>query len=112
MTNQRPRIEFDDAGVCSACRYAEKKKDDIHFAVLWGYEYTSQAYKIFLSEKHFGSPKYNLKNIAETLGKIGGHRRGGGGSRYVGNFYWPKDKKHDIWELFTKYPTYLKDKRN
>ena len=27
MTNQRPRIEFDDAGVCSACRYAEKKKD-------------------------------------------------------------------------------------
>ena len=25
MSNQRPRIEFDAAGVCSACRYAERK---------------------------------------------------------------------------------------
>ena len=24
-SNQRPRTEFDDEGVCSACRYAEKK---------------------------------------------------------------------------------------
>ena len=25
MSNQRPRIKFDEEGVCSACRYAEKK---------------------------------------------------------------------------------------
>ena len=25
MTNQRPRIVFDGEGVCSACRYAERK---------------------------------------------------------------------------------------
>lgn len=27
MTNQRPRIVFDEEGVCSACRYAERKKE-------------------------------------------------------------------------------------
>ena len=92
---------------------AEQRKDDIHFAVLWGYEYTSQAYKVFLSEKHTGgNPKYNLKNIAETLARKGGHRKGGGGSRFVGNFYWPRDKKHDIWDLFTKTATFIKDKKN
>ncbi|MHC4065051.1 MAG: N-acetyl sugar amidotransferase [Planctomycetota bacterium] len=26
MTNQRPRIVFDEEGVCSACRYAERKR--------------------------------------------------------------------------------------
>ena len=29
ISNQRPRIEFDDEGVCSACRFAERKKSDI-----------------------------------------------------------------------------------
>lgn len=29
MTNQRPRITFDEEGVCSACRYAERKHDGI-----------------------------------------------------------------------------------
>ena len=29
MSNQRPRIEFDAAGVCSACRYAERKNKGI-----------------------------------------------------------------------------------
>lgn len=32
MTNQRPRIVFDDEGVCSACRYAEKKRTGIDWA--------------------------------------------------------------------------------
>lgn len=27
VTNQRPRIVFDEEGVCSACRYAERKKN-------------------------------------------------------------------------------------
>ena len=29
ISNQRPRIKFDDEGVCSACRYAEMKKVQI-----------------------------------------------------------------------------------
>ena len=29
ISNQRPRIQFDDAGVCSACRFAEVKRDVI-----------------------------------------------------------------------------------
>lgn len=29
VSNQRPRITFDEEGVCSACRYAEKKRTDI-----------------------------------------------------------------------------------
>ena len=29
MSNQRPRITFDDEGVCSACRFAEKKQNEI-----------------------------------------------------------------------------------
>lgn len=29
MSNQRPRIVFDDEGVCSACRYAERKENGI-----------------------------------------------------------------------------------
>jgi N-acetyl sugar amidotransferase len=29
MTNQRPRIVFDEEGVCSACRYAERKRGEI-----------------------------------------------------------------------------------
>jgi N-acetyl sugar amidotransferase len=32
MTNQRPRIVFDDEGVCSACRYAERKRNGIDWA--------------------------------------------------------------------------------
>ena len=81
---------------------AEKKGDRIDFAVLWGYEYTSNAYKVFMSEKHGGPPKYNLPELARTLAKRGGHHLGGGGSKYVGNFYWPHDKTHDIWDLFEK----------
>jgi len=29
ISNQRPRIVFDEEGVCSACRYAERKQNDI-----------------------------------------------------------------------------------
>lgn len=32
VTNQRPRIVFDDEGVCSACRYADRKKNEIDWA--------------------------------------------------------------------------------
>jgi hypothetical protein len=29
VSNQRPRITFDEAGVCSACNYAEFKRHNI-----------------------------------------------------------------------------------
>lgn len=32
ISNQRPRITFDKEGVCSACRYAEKKQNSIDWA--------------------------------------------------------------------------------
>jgi hypothetical protein len=80
---------------------AEKKGEHIDFAVLWGYEYTSNSYKIFLSEKHEGKPKFNLPNMAKQLAKIGGSVRGGLGKDFVGNFYWPHNNKYDIWDLFT-----------
>ena len=31
MSNQRPRIVFDDDGICSACRYAEMKENLINW---------------------------------------------------------------------------------
>lgn len=81
---------------------AQKAGDNIHFAVLWGYEYTSNAYRVQLAEFHGGKPKYNLPQIASTLGNIGKTGKGGGGDKFVGNFYWPHNKDNDIWDLFSK----------
>ena len=81
---------------------AEKKGDHIDFAVIWGYEYTKGVYKILLSEKHSGKPKFNLPEMARKLGKIGNTKEGGKGKEFIGNFYWPKNNKYDIWDLFTK----------
>jgi hypothetical protein len=80
---------------------AEKSGNKVDFAVLWGWEYTTNAYKVFLSEKHSGKPpRFNLPSLAQSLGKKGGHHLGGKGSRYVGNFYWSRKKGQDIWDLF------------
>lgn len=89
---------------------AQKKGEIIHFAVLWGYEYTNNCYRVQLCEFHGGKPKYNLPNIAKTLGNIGKTGKGGGGAGFVGNFYWPRNKHMDIWELFSK--NYIKNKIN
>ena len=79
------------------------KNQHIDFVVLWGYEYTSNGYNINLIEDHSNyPPKYNLPQMANKLGKIGGHNKGGGGSKHVGHFYWPRNHQHDIWELFDK----------
>ena len=89
---------------------AQKRGEHIDFAVLWGYEYTNRFYRVQLVEFHGGKPKYNLPQIAKTLGDIGRTGKGGGGASYVGNFYWPHSKDKDIWDLFSK--NYLKNKMN
>ena len=89
---------------------AQKRGDHIDFAVLWGFEYTNNCYKVYLCEFHHGKPKYNLPQMAKTLGNIGRTGKGGGGASYVGNFYWPHSKDKDIWDLFSK--NYLKNKMN
>lgn len=82
---------------------AERMGKKVDFAVLWGWEYTSNAYKVFLSEKHTGSaPRFNLGKMAENLGRKGGHPMGGKGTKYIGNFYWPRKNGQDIWDLFGK----------
>ena len=35
VSNQRPRITFDEHGVCSACRYAEQKHNTINWESRW-----------------------------------------------------------------------------
>lgn len=80
---------------------AEKKGDKIDFAVLFGYEFTSNGYRVVMSEKHTGQlPRFNLGKLAEELARKGGHPMGGKGTKYIGNFYYPRDKNHDIWDLF------------
>ena len=73
----------------------------IDFAVLWGYEYTSNAYRIQLIDDH-KQTRIRMDEIAQILGKIGGSPKGGHGHAHVGNFYWTKNNNRDIWDLFTK----------
>ena len=89
---------------------AKARGDNIDFAVLWGYEYTNQCYRVQLAEFHGGKPKHNLPYIAKTLGNIGGTGKGGGGAQYVGNFYWPRGNGKDIWDLFSKSARFIGDK--
>jgi hypothetical protein len=91
---------------------AKARGDNIDFVVLWGYEYTNQCYRVQLVEFHSGDPKHNLPYIAKTLGNLGGIRKGGSGTKYVGNFYWPHTREKDIWDLFGRTPRFIKDKRN
>ena len=69
----------------------------IDFAVLFGYEFTVQAWRVQLIDDH-KQTKISMKEIAEKLGKISGHERGSGGHVHIGNFYW----KGDIFDLFKK----------
>lgn len=71
----------------------------IDFAVCWGYEYTAKAYRVQIIDDH-RQRSIDMSEIARKLGKIGGIEKGGGGHFHVGNFYWPHDNNHDIWDLF------------
>jgi hypothetical protein len=75
----------------------------IDFAVLWGWEYTSNSYDITLIDDHRPESKIDLGDMARKLGKIGGHQRGGGGRPHQAHFNFPRiPGKFDIWDLFSK----------
>ena len=82
----------------------------IDFAMLWGWEHSNNIYKISIIDDH-KQTKINIPKLAEILGKIGGTPKKGGGFGHVGNFYWPRNKKHDIWDLFEKNLLSDKDKK-
>ena len=73
----------------------------VHFCVMWGYEYTANAYKVQLTDDH-RQTVINLPRLARILGKTGGYERGGHGHSHTGNFYWVHTPNRDIWDLFTK----------
>jgi hypothetical protein len=63
---------------------AERKGDNIDFVVLYEYEFTSNGYKILVSEKHSGKPPrhtHALNNILYKYGKF--HPRGGRVTKYI-----------------------------
>ena len=74
----------------------------IKFCVLWGYEYTNNCYDVTIMDDHRPSSTINLKEIAEELGRIGGSAKGGGGHQHEAHFYWPRNDKMDIWDLFSQ----------
>ena len=74
----------------------------IKFCVLWGYEYTNNCYDVTIMDDHRPSSTINLKEIAEELGRIGGSSKGGGGHQHEAHFYWPRNDKMDIWDLFSQ----------
>lgn len=71
--------------------------DQIDFAFLWAYEHNKNLYRIQLISNHSPSFKYNLGDISYKFKHL--TDKGGGGHKNIGNFYYPRDKKHDIWDL-------------
>tara|TARA_B100000674_G_scaffold80004_1_gene55583 strand:- start:54 stop:1202 length:1149 start_codon:yes stop_codon:yes gene_type:complete len=78
---------------------------NIDFVVMWGWEHANNVYRVNLNDDQKQN-KINLGEMATKLGKIGGTGKRGGGHQHIGNFYWPKKKGMDIWDLFNK--NYLK----
>ncbi len=71
--------------------------DQIDFAFLWAYEHNKNFYRIRLISNHSPSFKYDLGDISSKFKHL--TKLGGGGHKNIGNFYYPRDKKHDIWDL-------------
>jgi hypothetical protein len=80
----------------------KEKGVKIDFVVLWSYQYTSGTYNIQIGEDEYtgNPPKFDLPGMVNKLKKIS--KLDGGGADYVGNFYWPRNKTMDIWDLFEK----------
>jgi hypothetical protein len=92
---------------------AEKSGWKVDFAILWSWEYTSNSYRIMLSEKHEGKPNYDLPSMARSIAKVNGSKKGGGGAMFTGNCYFERINGQDIWDLFDnknaqKYLKYYK----
>jgi len=87
-----------------------KDREVIKFSVVWGYERGSNGFKVQIIDDH-KQTKINLPEMARILGKKGGHPSGGHGHGHTGNFYWLKDRNHDIWDLFEKKILTDADKR-
>jgi hypothetical protein len=82
---------------------AERNGDAIDFVVLYGWEFKSNAYKIFVSEKHTGKPPKYTKELYNILNKYGKFTTQSGKiTQYLLNFYYPHDSNHDIWDLINK----------
>ncbi len=81
----------------------EKKGTPIDFAVLFGYEFSSNGYSVTMADNHRPESTINLAELAKKLAKIGGHPKGGyGHPNHIGHFYFPRNKQWDIWDLFDK----------
>ena len=71
----------------------------IDFVLLFGYEFTSNSWRCQLLDDH-RQTTINMGEISRKFGRLGGHPKGGNGHDHVGNFYWPRTKNQDIWDLF------------
>lgn len=80
----------------------ERMEQPIDFAVGWGWEYTANGYSVTIMDNHRPESTVHLGDIAKKLAKYGGHPKGGSGHPHIGHFYWPKNQKVDIWDLFSK----------
>jgi hypothetical protein len=80
----------------------EKKGTPIDFAVIFGYEFSSNGYSVTMADNHRANSTLNLGDLAKKLAKIGGHPKGGFGHSHSSHFYWPRNKQWDIWDLFDK----------
>ena len=79
---------------------AERKGDQIDFVVLYGWEFTSNAYKVFVSEKHTGKPPQFTRELYDILNNYGKFTtKSGKVTQYVMNFYYPHNREHDIWDM-------------
>jgi hypothetical protein len=80
----------------------KEKGVKIDFVVMWSFQYSNGYYNIQMGEYEDGPnpPQFDIPGMVNKLKKISG--LSGGGSQYIGNFYWPRNKKMDIWDLFEK----------
>ena len=66
---------------------AKNRGQHIDFAIVYGFEYSSgNIWQVTMAEDHQNKvPKYNLPALARKLGNT---NKGGGGTRFIGNFYY------------------------
>lgn len=80
----------------------QSRGEHIDFAVTWGFEHMSNAYRLQFIKNHFdNSQPYMDVLVRQIYNELKvKDRRGAGGSRHIGNLYVSKTKGQDIWDLF------------